>query len=467
MLLWLLLLSACRLFQSPPPVIVVVSMDTTRADAIGAYDLPWRTDLPAAAQPQPSTPTIDQLAARGTRFAWALAQAPTTLSSHASAFSGVDQHQHLVVRNGYPIAPDVPLLAERLQAAGWDTIASVGSAALARGLGLERGFRVYADHAEGAVRSDYMVLGSSVTNAALAAVDQRTPDAPLFLFVHYYDPHMPWQSASHPLRARFTDPAYDGPVSSKPETIGYLTRQAVSNTLSDADARQARGLYLAEVTYVDNEIGRLLGGLEERGLMKESLVVVMADHGETLQENQHTRPFSHGPDVDLVDIHVPFIWAGSGRFGPRGNAAVPAGVVVDRQVRLVDLAPTILGLAGLPPIGRAEDLRPLFRGERPAVPPAFAEATQPQQVESPPLWNNLKMERSVAVDGHILIRTPYLSAASTLYTLDHAQTPVQDAAMAQRLGSLLDAWDAAAPAHRTVEMSAETLEGLRVLGYVE
>ncbi len=468
-MLILALLLACSGKPAPPPTVVVISVDTTRADAIGAYaaELPWHPELSEDARPKPFSPTIDGLAARGTRFSWALSQAPTTLSSHTSMMAGVDPHEHRIVRNGYPVPDDLPLLAERLQAQGWDTIASIGAAALERRMGLDRGFRVYEDHREAAGRGEYSVAGTAVTLTALQAVDTHPAGTPLFLFVHYYDPHMLWVSAPPELRRAFLDPTYAGAITGSLSDIGRLTRAAVSHRLDPADRRQARGLYLAEVAYVDREIGRLLGGLSDRGLLDDSLVVVLSDHGETHDEADRGRPWSHGPDVDLVDIHVPMVWAGTGRFGPDGDRGVPAGQVVDRQVRVMDLAPTVLGFLGLPPIGHAEDLGPLFRGKRPPAPPSFAEATQPVDAERSDAWNNLQMERAVALDGALLMRTPLLSDVDMLYALDAEQSVVKDPATATRLRALLDSWDAAAPPHRDVTMSAETVEGLKALGYIE
>lgn len=462
-------LLACSGKPAPPPTVVVISIDTTRADAIGAYaaELPWHPELPDSQRPRPFTPTIDRLAERGTRFSWALSHAPTTLSSHTSMMAGVDPHEHRVVRNGYPVPDDLPLLAEQLRSRGWDTIAVVGAAALERRMGLDRGFRVYEDHRDAAGAGDYMVAGSRVTETALQAVATHPAGDPLFLFVHYYDPHMLWVSAPPELRRAFLDPAYAGTVTGSLADIGRLTRAALSHRLDMADVRQARGLYLAEVAYVDREIGRLLGGLSDQGLLDDSLVVVLSDHGETHDEADRGRPWSHGPDVDLVDIHVPMVWAGTGRFGPDGDHPVPAGLVVDRQVRVMDLAPTVLGFLGMPPIGHAEDLGPLFRGARPPAPPSFAEATQPVDAERTDAWNNLSMERAVALDGTLLVRTPLLSDVDMLYALDAEQSVVKDPARASRLRALLDSWDAAAPPHRDVTMAPETVEGLKALGYIE
>ena len=123
------------------PNIVLVTLDTTRADAISCYGVapgPYRQDTL-------TTPVLDAVAADGVRFVRFMAHAPSTLSSHATLLTGLDPHGHEVVRNGYPLDPAHPSLAVRLAEQGWDTIAVLGASALERAMGLDRGFRIYDD----------------------------------------------------------------------------------------------------------------------------------------------------------------------------------------------------------------------------------------------------------------------------------------------------------------------------------
>ncbi len=450
----LLLLLACETAAPPPPapVVLVVSLDTTRADAVGAWG-----------SPDGKTPNIDALAVSGVRFAWALSPCPTTLAAHTAAFSGEDTHGSRVVRNGFPLPSRLPLLTERFASAGWDRIAVVGSAALEQKMGLDRGFRVYKDHAWRHTFWQYEVSAETVNRVALDEVDRRTPGAPLFLFVHYYDAHMPWDSADDDTRAAFVDPNYDGKADGDIDGITYLTTAAIRGFLSPADAAQARGHYLAEVNSVDRHLGRLLDGLRDRGMLRDSLVVLMADHGEVFDE-EPARPYRHGPDVDLVATHVPLLIAGQGRF------ATPAGLVVERPVRLQDVGTTVASLTGLgPALGTGEDLSLFWRGgAAEAGPPAFLEATKPHELAATDRWPNLPFERAVSAEGHLLIRAPLLDSTPRLYRLDATQTPVtDDPERLARLDRLLQAWDAAAPPFRTPEMDDETMEGLKALGYLE
>jgi arylsulfatase A-like enzyme len=449
--------------------VLLISWDTTRADGLSSYadELPWRSDDPLA--PAPSTPVADGLAADGVRFQWALSPAPTTLSAHTAAFSGLDSHGHRVVRNGFALPRGLDLLAPRLQAAGWDTIGVVGAYALEARTGIGQGFRQWVDHREPGTKAEYYVRGEQVVDHALQAVDQRTDaerNKPLFLFVHLYDVHMPWLTADAATRARFVDPTYQGKVDGGPPSIGFLYRQATARTLSDADARQARALYLSQVAWADMLTGRLIDGLRERGLLDQALIGLMSDHGEVLDADpDQAFAYSHGFDVDLDALHVPLILSGTGDWEGRP----PAGQVVAEPVRLQDLGSTLLGRLGMPTaLGQGRDLAAAWdgRGLLPAT--LFAEAQMPHATTSATSWNNLPLERGVLMDGLLLLR-PMGGRPDQLYRMDNEQTPLPaDGDVLSRMGAALTAWDATAPAHRSnASVDAESQEALKALGYVD
>ena len=450
-LLLAMLLAGCGRKPEPAPMVLLVSFDTTRADALGCYG--------AAGDP---TPVVDGLAARGVRFEMALSHAPTTLNSHASVFSGTDPHTHAVPRNGYPVPETLPLVTERLRDAGWDTIAVVGASALEQAMGLNRGFRVYDDDVGRKFRRRFEDTAEGVTARALEAIDKREPGKPVFFFVHYYDAHTPWDSAPREVQDRFVDAGYDGLLRDAERGVLELARRVRAGTAAERDLAAAWGLYEAEVSYADSQLGALLEGLEDRGLLRDALVVTLADHGESMAENRQS-PFGHGPDVGIPEIHVPLIFAGTGRY------ATPVGATVARQVRLMDVAPTVLSVVGdAAGIGQGEDLRPLWSGQTWDAPPSFAEATKPIPRESSNAWNNLPFERSVAHGGYFLTRAEVLSRPPALYRLEPGQPAVTgELETRARLIGLLDAWDAAAPPHRDVEMDPATAAALKALGYLE
>jgi choline-sulfatase len=268
------------------PNLVLITMDTTRADHLGAWGYA-----------QAHTPNLDALAARGTRFVRCDTAAPVTLPSHASILTGLFPPRHGVRDNGtFVLAPKVETLAERLAAHGYDTAAVVSAVVLARHQGLDQGFRVYDDdlgagYSQGSVVSER--TAEDTTAAALKALGGLK--APFFLWVHYYDPHEEYRPPT-----RFADAA-KGP----------------------------NRLYDGEIAYMDSQIGELL-----KKLPKETDVLAVGDHGEMLGEHGEA---THGLLLYRAARRVPLLLAGPN---------IPAGQASDCLVRTVDVTPTLLALAG-------------------------------------------------------------------------------------------------------------------------
>jgi choline-sulfatase len=290
-----------------PPSIVLVSIDTLRADHVGAYGA--KTG---------ATPNLDALAAEGVLFENALTPVPITLPAHASMLTGLLPHRHGVRDNGlYRLPADVPTLASVLAAAGYDTAAVVGAAVLDRQYGLDRGFGRYDDQVGGPGGLAIPERpAAAVTDAALAVAAGLRP--PFFLFVHYYDPHAAYNPPP-PWAERFADHPYDG-----------------------------------EVAYADAEVGRLRRELGGRGLGENAIFALASDHGEGLGEHGEA---THGPFLYQATLHVPLVVAAPGRW--------PAGRRVKGMASIIDLVPTLLALAGrpVPPGLDGRDVGPSVRGE--------------------------------------------------------------------------------------------------------
>lgn len=419
-----------------PPDVVLVSLDTTRADM---------TDPETA-------PHLAALAARGVRFEGALAHAPTTLSSHASVFTGLDPHRHGVVRNGHTLREDVATLAERFRDAGYATKGIAGASVLAKETGISRGFRLWDAHFTVTRDRRHEALASDVTERALSRFGMRAEGTPLLLFVHYFDAHAPY-AAPDPWTRKFADAAYAGPFDGTPAATKALGDALKAGTADAADLAEARARYRGEIAYVDAELGRLLATLK----LRDPIVAVFGDHGEILGE-ERDRPLGHGADVDLPATHVPLVIAGPG---------VPAGVRVEGAVGLQDLGATLLALVGLEGgLGDGVDLAPRWAGA-PADRLVPLEATQPDSRERKDAWPNLAMERGMARGGHLLVRQPWLGDTSRLYRLAPGQPPADDAAVQGELDAALRAWDAKAPGYAGADVSPEMDEALRALGYRE
>ena len=265
-----------------PPSILLVTLDTTRADSVGFES--------AAAE----TPHLDRLAARGVRFAHAYATAPETLPSHASMLTGLYPPEHGVHVNADALAAGRPLLAERLRARGYATAAFVSGAPLGRRFGLARGFDHYDDD-----------FGPGAAERPAAATADRALEwlgrvaaGPVFLWVHFYDPHDPYDPPE-PFRSRFRhDP------------------------------------YLGEIAAMDRELGRLLDGFRAHAGGGAVRVLVAGDHGEGLGDHGEPR---HGDLLYQGVMRVPLVAAGDG---------VAGGGVVAHPVSVRRVFDTVLSWAG-------------------------------------------------------------------------------------------------------------------------
>ena len=279
------------------PNILLITVDTLRADHVGVYG-----DRNA------STPALDALAARGTLFTNAICQVPLTLPSHASMLTGLLPPSHAIRDNvGFALPSDVPTIAEQFRKAGYGTAAFVSGYPLHRRFGLARGFDLYDDRfprGDDPTRPPYIERRADLTvRSAMAWLAERgTTDRPFFAWVHLFDPHAPYDPPE-PFRARFRERPYDG-----------------------------------EIAFADSQVQALLDALSKRDELSKTVVLAISDHGEGLGE--HGEP-THGLFIYDSTIRVPLIVAGPG---------VKAGGRITAVVRATDVAPTLLDLATVAPI---------------------------------------------------------------------------------------------------------------------
>jgi choline-sulfatase len=247
----------------PPPSILFVTLDTTRADAAG----PEAVGV--------STPSFNALAARGRRYRWAYATVPQTLPSHTSMLTGLYPAGHGIHENARHLADTQPLLAERLHAAGYRTAAFVSAFALARRFGLARGFDTYDDEQPAGLAER---TAKETTDRAIAFLrgsgggGRGSERPPLFLWVHYYDPHYPY-TPPEPFRSRYAAQPYYG-----------------------------------EVAYMDEQLGRLAAAFEQQ-VKGPAAIILVGDHGEGLGEHGEQQ---HGNLLYQATMHVPLVVIGPG-----------------------------------------------------------------------------------------------------------------------------------------------------------
>jgi arylsulfatase A-like enzyme len=411
-----LLLAAAPAALAAPPDVVLVTLDTVRADRMGFLG-----------SPRGLTPHLDLLARESVVFEQAYAQAPLTTVSHATILTGTWPPRHRVQDFGLPLPASVPYLPALLAGAGYHTAAFVGSLILdPRGPiapGFDRGFEVYdaGFRRRRAGEDPYRTKerrGSEVVARALAWLDGR-PAGPLFLWVHLYDAHDPYDPPA-PFATRFARDPYDG-----------------------------------EIAAVDAAVGTLLEGLRARGRLAGAVVVVAADHGESLGEHGEA---THGLFLYESDVHVPLL--------VRLPGAEQGGRRVSARVRLVDVAPTILHAAGLatPAAIQGEALLGLARGKAEAERPAYAESEYPRRVFG---WSDLLSWRE---ERFLFVEAPRRELYDLRLDADQARNlageraPVAEG-MAARMEAARKAWASAGESGPTPAPDAGLVERLASLGY--
>ncbi|MCK4660720.1 MAG: sulfatase-like hydrolase/transferase [Phycisphaerae bacterium] len=390
--------------------IVLITVDTTRADFIGCYG----NKLAA-------TPHIDRLAREGAMFTRCTTCSSLTVPSHASIMTAVYPFVHGVRNNGdRRLAAGITTLAEVLKRAGYSTGAEIASAVLDHKYGLDQGFDTYRD-----IPFDDHVnhlperRANQITEAAIEQL-HTMKEGKFFLWVHYYDPHTPYQA-----------PGFEG---------GNL-----------------REAYAAEIAFMDAQIGRLLAELSNLGIDRRTLVVLVADHGEGLMEHDES---THGYFVYETTLWVPFIM--------RCPQTIPAGQVIEAQVGTIDIFPTLLELVGVEPADNVQgiSLVPLLSGE-------VSDLALASYAESLAAYLRFGMSplRSLSTEGWKYVLAP----SGSLYDLtadpgEHDNVIDRHPARAQDMQEQLRALIADAPQppareESTITLSAADQARLQSLGY--
>ncbi|HXK21624.1 MAG TPA: sulfatase [Myxococcota bacterium] len=442
-----LALGAACAKPAPPRGLLLVTVDTLRADALGAYGAQGGL-----------TPHLDDLAHDALVFDAAYAPAPFTYPSIAAILSGRYPGALGIQTNLSQIPPDVSTLASALAAHGFRTGAVVSSYVLRGKARLAHAFDIYDDTLSPSAKPGGLQerTAPATTDAALAALDRllgAQPGEPtrFFLWVHYQDPHGPYTPPPElAARARALEPDA-GRLEPLPTNHGGHGIPAYQVLGDEREVAAYRAAYHGEVAYLDAEIGRLLGGLADRKLRDETLVVFTADHGEALGE--HDVFFAHGHDLTDELTHVPLFFAGPGVDpGRRSDVA-----------SLVDLYPTLLarlvgdpGAADLP--GR--DLLADGADERASVP--YLDT----------LSYGATRRTGVVADGYKLILTWKDGVwQSRLYRKGHedvdlgASAPQLTSALRDRLGDLQHQVVAEGRAELRQQLTPEERAQLQVLGY--
>jgi len=433
--------------SGPAPNVLFVTLDTLRNDWIHAYGFS-----------RPNTPSMDALAARGVLFENAIAAASLTAPSHASMMTGLYAREHSVgTLNGESKLEGVKTLADHFSEAGYETAAFISNVVLRRRTGLDRGFDVYddvMDESESNRPAYFERSAEETVKRALAWLSQRTSDRPVFIWLHLQDPHGPYlppqdfegRVGAVPLRMK-------GQIPVLTRNHGQAGIPAYQELPGVRDPAVYAGRYAEEIMYADFWLGQFVEAFEAHGGIRPELILVTADHGESLGE--HGYFFQHGQSVLPELVQVPLIVVAPG---------TPARRVSD-LVSHVDLAPTLLDLAGLPPLeqGRGISLVSLMAGEKAPEPRAVFSDTEGESALYGPdrLTRVLGRGLSTRLNGS----AGPLQSETLVRSSDGAWRPApSDTASLEQISAYLGEAVQTVPVGM---MAPEHIEQLRALGYLD
>ena len=324
-----------------PYNVVLISLDSLRADRLGCYGHDRET-----------SPTVDRLAREGIRFSNAVATSSWTLPTHLTMFTGRYQISHGVTHDTETLDPGITTLGQTLKNAGYSTAGFISGPYVAGHYGYDRGMDTYVDLSQGyghrrEARST--VVAPAVNDHALGWLDEHAQER-FFLFLHYFDIHYDYIPPA-PYDTLF-DPSYQGTIDGR----DFIERDDVHAGMDPRDLEHILALYDGEIRFTDEHVKAVIAELEQHGVLDDTLIVLVSDHGEEFFEHGNK---GHHRTVYKESLHIPFI--------VRSPGAARAGEVVEHPVSLVDVMPTILGYVGLPAPAGMEGVNVLATGDAAAV----------------------------------------------------------------------------------------------------
>jgi arylsulfatase A-like enzyme len=326
--------------QSQPANILLITVDTLRADFLGCYG-----------NPQVKTPTIDSLAKQGVLFSTAVCEMSTTTPSHASILTSLTPRVHGILTNSWKLSDTITTLPEILKLNEYTTGGFVSVRHLERKLGFAQGFDHFDDNFPGLQRN-----ATQVTNVALDWVS-KNQNKKWFIWLHYFDPHTPYEPPE-PFKQLYPAVNNGSKLFGSFSQISAMEEKKLTPTPKDIERLQA--LYSGEISYVDSELGRLFDVLNKMGLTKKTIIILLADHGESFDHDIYA---NHDQVLYESSVRIPLII-----IAPK---QIPQGKRIDTLVQSIDIMPTILELLKLKPdtFMQGKSLLGLIRGKKPAPEP--------------------------------------------------------------------------------------------------
>lgn len=445
--------AGCLLHKSAGENVILITIDTLRADHLGCYGYPRAT-----------SPKIDEFAQKSFVFTQCVSQATATSASHASILTSLHPPAHGVIQNSLRLSPKIPSLVRVFRDNDYHTGAFVSSVVVSARFGLDQGFQEYDDRLD-SVELNRSQQGErradSTTDAAMKWIEERG-DEKFFLWIHYIDPHGAYFPPEGYRKLFINDEWY-----SKGGELDVADNDYSPNAIPAyqvlSDFREPPyyvSQYDAEIRFVDDQIGHLLRFLERTNLMSKTIIAVTSDHGETLTEREYC--FSHGTRTYDEQAQIPLIL-----YFPD----LPARKRVDDQVREIDILPTILDKLRIknPFPVHGQSLIALIRGDRDHPEKA---ALIFSDYGSDLYDSRLGAQRSIRTEEWKFTRNSW-DGSEELYNLK--SDPLEKRNLAEKkpevlgqMRKLFNEWEKNIKQVEVLrpELSKETLEQLESLGYL-
>lgn len=438
--------------ERPFPNLVLITIDTLRADHLGAYGYK-----------RAKTPNIDAFADTSVLFERALTVSNNTLPSHLAMLTGRYPQDIGVHRNGFRLPSKVPTIAAVLKKKGYDTAAFISAEALNSRLNIGKGFDVYDEKFNIREMDQVQRRAPDTVGPAMKWLDKRS-DKPFFLWIHLFDPHYPY-TPPPPYDTLYGN-SYKGPADGSMEYLLTVWGRGVPKApVTAADKKRLIDLYDGEIAYLDSSIRPLLSFLNRSDIRKNTAVAFTADHGESLTE--HNYLFDHGEFVYQPSIHIPLMI----RFPEAMNISARRD---STPVQAHDIFATFLALAKTPlPEHTAGMNLALIQKDKGAFHRRllFAESCRPWHVERRGVkeYPNLLKAQTVTDWPFKLIFTPYQNKVE-LYNLENDPGELdniarENSATTKKLMQALGKWRKRK--FNTAVLDPENMTRLKKLGYVE
>ncbi|MBW2698625.1 MAG: sulfatase [Deltaproteobacteria bacterium] len=456
-----LVLTACSPGgDAAPPNVLLVVLDTTRADVLSSYG-----------NAKPTTPHVDRLAAEGTRFTRVFSTAFWTLPAHASLLTGRYPSGVGATSETNRLPDGALTLAERLRESGWRTGAFVSNAWLSAERGFSQGFETFEETWRAGSAGDFQLDKRGVTSASAWMTDRVAASEPFFVLLNLNTAHLPYSPDPLVLVELTPEPRPLHRIAHLRRVKGMWSHLGGTERLDAADYSMLRELYEAEVAMIDELVGELIDLLERLHILDDTLVIVTSDHGENIGEHGM---IDHLLSMYDTTLHVPLVI--------RHPAAFEAGRIDDGIASLIDVVPTVLDVVGLAPLYADGPGRSLVGKDR--GPHDFVIAENDRPVNGIELMHSLFPEfdttplerrvRTLRTERYKLIW--YSDGEVVLFDLENdpgeeRNLASERPALREELLAELSTWMDAHPSdEESVPLKGrdpESTEQLRALGYIE